>query len=284
VKKLQKRGVLVVQAVTSAAKGNRPNRYMIDYAVLRSVFDAKRSEVQHHAGCSPNGQGDSPPAGQALVRQTDENRGDLNRGNHHHRDKNPAVEKNSGILEGPKSREENQRLRKNTLGDDDEKPRRREPAETPEEEFRLRIKERHGENIDAQYVLAEVTRHLGRFELKDFLVVDEEVTTNPKALTNPIGHYVKLAQGMVKGAKEKARRAFNRIPNPPIHGEVIPQKCPKCVAAGEHYGHGVLLVANKEVYCPECNTPERFAEDQAAREARKAAWKEQQAGGDRCAA
>jgi hypothetical protein len=71
------------------------------------------------------------------------------------------------------------------------------------------MQERHPK-LDADYLLAEVTRHLGPIELKNFLEFDTATTTNPGALRNPPGHYVELAKRMVADARRATRKALKR--------------------------------------------------------------------------
>jgi hypothetical protein len=78
--------------------------------------------------------------------------------------------------------------------DDDEKPKPRAPFENPEMEFRARIAERHGTIVDAKALLQDVTGELDGAPLSEFLKADTTATTAPHKLTNPHGHYRRLAR------------------------------------------------------------------------------------------
>jgi hypothetical protein len=85
---------------------------------------------------------------------------------------------------------------------DDENPQPRKPIENPVLEFEARMQERHGPVVNAAAVLADVREELGDTPLAEFLDVDAKTTTAPSRLTNPHGHYRKLAQ---KVGRSKAR-------------------------------------------------------------------------------
>lgn len=79
--------------------------------------------------------------------------------------------------------------------DDDEQPKPRTPFQNPKEEFLARLAERHGDAVDADQVLADVQGDLGETPLVEFLEADHKATTG--RLTNPHGHYRKLARTVV---------------------------------------------------------------------------------------
>jgi len=73
---------------------------------------------------------------------------------------------------------------------DDDRLHRRREQEDPEQEFLLRLKERHAGLVDApailQCVLGDLKSHS---DLKPFLDFEEKQTTAPEKLKNPPGHY-----------------------------------------------------------------------------------------------
>jgi hypothetical protein len=83
---------------------------------------------------------------------------------------------------------------------DDEKPKPRTPLENPEMEFSARMAERHGPTVDAAALLGQVKGELGEIPLTRFLETDLTATTAPEKLTNPAGHYRKLARKLGRAA------------------------------------------------------------------------------------
>jgi hypothetical protein len=77
---------------------------------------------------------------------------------------------------------------------DDEKPKPRTPLQNSEMEFRARITERHGALVDVDVLLKDVRAELDTIPLPEFLAADLKATTAPGRLTNPHGHYRKLAR------------------------------------------------------------------------------------------
>ena len=75
------------------------------------------------------------------------------------------------------------------LTDDDFAHRRRE-LDDPEEEFLLRLQERHGDTVDRHAILHCVAGDLKSYsDLKPFLEFEQKQTTAPEKLKNPAGHY-----------------------------------------------------------------------------------------------
>jgi uncharacterized protein YdaU (DUF1376 family) len=106
-----------------------------------------------------------------------------------------------------------------SLGDDDDL------SAHPAERLRRRLRRRHGRDFDAEAVLHVVREELGRVSLNTFLEKDNEVTTNPAGLTNPIGHYRKLA-------KTLAAEGQDRITAAPPPSTPDPGICPHCANKG----------------------------------------------------
>jgi hypothetical protein len=73
---------------------------------------------------------------------------------------------------------------------DDDFLHRREELEDPEQEFLLRLEERHRDSIDRHAILQCVTGDLKSYaDLKPFLDFERKQTTAPHKLKNPAGHY-----------------------------------------------------------------------------------------------
>ena len=63
-------------------------------------------------------------------------------------------------------------------------------AEDPEQEFLLRLEERHGGSVDRYAILQCVIGDLKSYsDLKPFLDFERKQTTAPHKLKNPAGHY-----------------------------------------------------------------------------------------------
>jgi hypothetical protein len=78
---------------------------------------------------------------------------------------------------------------------DDDRLHRREELADPEQEFLLRLKERHGDSVDRHAILQCVTGDLKSFsDLKAFLDFENKQTTAPGKLRNPAGHYRRAVQ------------------------------------------------------------------------------------------
>ncbi len=106
--------------------------------------------------------------------------------------------------------EKNQRLnRQAPLGsknsiDDDFAHKRRE-LDDPEQEFLLRLQERHGESVDRHAILQCITGDLKSYsDLKAFLDFEQKQTTAPHKLKNPAGHY-RCTVGKFYEARAKRR-------------------------------------------------------------------------------
>ena len=73
----------------------------------------------------------------------------------------------------------------------------------PEQRFMARVRARHGEEFDATGILATVKAELekGSVPFEDYLQADLAKTTAPRKLTNPAGHYRKIAKDLVLTAR-----------------------------------------------------------------------------------
>ena len=92
-----------------------------------------------------------------------------------------AVEKQNSVDEHVKS------------GDDC--AHKREPIDDPEQEFLLRLRERHGRAVNPDAVVQCVLGDLKSFsDLKPFLDFERKQTTAPEKLRNPAGHYRRTVQ------------------------------------------------------------------------------------------
>ena len=91
----------------------------------------------------------------------------------------------------------------------------RSPFENPEIEFQERMRERHDGAVDSSVLLADVKSELGDIPLSEFLEADLKATTAPAKLTNPHGHYRKLARKLKRKAQvaalESVRNTRHRI-------------------------------------------------------------------------
>jgi hypothetical protein len=123
--------------------------------------------------------------------------------NHHQKEKSEKKSPETAVKgsvsgatpkEAPKAKTDSQRA------DDDGKPKLRTPLENPEMEFRARMAERHGPTVDGAALLGQVKGELGDIPLNEFLDADLTATTAPQKLTNPAGHYRKLARKLGRAA------------------------------------------------------------------------------------
>lgn len=83
-----------------------------------------------------------------------------------------------------------------------DEPPRRNSLPDPEVEFRNRLKDRHGDLVDAGAVAHSVLREL-RWDFKQlesFLDFEAKQTTDPQRLRNPPGHYRRAAQEFQQAA------------------------------------------------------------------------------------
>lgn len=88
---------------------------------------------------------------------------------------------------------------------DDDLLHRRGELDDPEQEFLLRLKERHGDLVDRHAILQCLTGDLKSYsDLKPFLEFDKKQTTAPNTLRNPAGHYRRAVQRFYK-ARAKRR-------------------------------------------------------------------------------
>lgn len=153
--------------------------------------------------------------------------------------------------------------RSNKSADDDEARPKPGETQTPEVEFRLLLVARHGSNIDPDRVLEVVRKELARGDvsLTTYLEADKLATTAPNRLSNPAGHYRKLARDLVR--KQKAdtlsrvvdlRRKMEVFTAEPARPAVVvtnpEQACPHC---GLPRGKGVLIENGVAVPCPVCS-------------------------------
>lgn len=82
---------------------------------------------------------------------------------------------------------------------------RRKELDDPEEEFLLRLQERHGESVDRHAILHCVVGDLKSYsDLKPFLQFEQKQTTAPEKLKNPAGHY-RRAVGKFYESRAKRR-------------------------------------------------------------------------------
>jgi hypothetical protein len=78
---------------------------------------------------------------------------------------------------------------------DDDFLHRKGELDDPEQEFLLRLEERHGSSVDGHAILQCVTGDLKSYsDLKPFLEFEQKQTTAPHKLTNPAGHYRRAVQ------------------------------------------------------------------------------------------
>jgi Helix-turn-helix domain len=95
---------------------------------------------------------------------------------------------------------ENQKPKPNFDDDEKPKPSARPQLSDPKDEFRERMRERHGDSFDVSATLRHIQKQLGDGEigLDKFLEADRERTTAPADLTNPPGYYRQLATDLVR--------------------------------------------------------------------------------------
>jgi hypothetical protein len=96
---------------------------------------------------------------------------------------------------------------------DDDCAHRREELDDPEQEFLLRLQERHGESVDRHAILHCLLGDLKSYsDLKPFLDFEEKQTTAPEKLKNPAGHY-SAHGGQVLRSSSKTPRLGHSLPN-----------------------------------------------------------------------
>jgi hypothetical protein len=78
---------------------------------------------------------------------------------------------------------------------DDDLAHRRKELDDPEQEFLLRLQERHGDSVDPHAIVQCVLGDLKSFsDLNQFLAFEQKQTTAPERLKNPAGHYRSTVQ------------------------------------------------------------------------------------------
>ena len=137
---------------------------------------------------------------------------------------------------------QNKKTRKLKNSDDDEKPKPRQQAASPEAEFRERLTERHGAIFDVERCMQNVRRQLdkaGGVTMADFLAADLERTTAPTAINNPNGYYTQLAKGLRHDAVAAAHAAiFDPLKQAGADAPVEPERnshgrCVECNGLGK---------------------------------------------------
>ena len=156
--------------------------------------------------------------------------------------------------------------------DDDHAGPPRERLPDPKEEMRLRLRERHGANFDIEFTLALISKELDGqcLDFEEFLTEDDTRTTNPRKLTNPTGHYRRLATDLARLAplrrhREQAATAreakspkAEKKPEVIIEPTPLSEKCPNCRCRKN--GSGVVLIDQPDgrrnaAPCPVCSPP-----------------------------
>lgn len=137
------------------------------------------------------------------------------------------------------------------LSDDDFLHRKRE-LENPEQEFLLRLKERHSDSVDGHAILHCVTGDLKSYsDFKPFLDFDRKQTTAPERLKNPAGHYRREVQKFYENRSKKREwdmREQMRVLEAKIglaHDATERPNCPlsRCNGTGEVYDAAGLATA-----------------------------------------
>jgi hypothetical protein len=96
------------------------------------------------------------------------------------------------------------------VDDDEPKSQPRPLSLSPEQEFRDRLKERHGTLCDADGCVQAVQRQLEKcfgLSMTEFLAFDAQHTTAPDVIRNPNGYYTQLAKNLRRSAVAAARAA-----------------------------------------------------------------------------
>jgi hypothetical protein len=155
--------------------------------------------------------------------------------------------------------------------DENAKTAARERLTDPRAEFRARLLDRHGAKLNPQETADLVSIDLGNRNLSlsdEFLDFDAQTTTNPAALTNPIGHYRKLVKRYAN--KHELRLLEMKIAMRARVKDDAPEKqCARC--AGSPLGKGGLINQIGEYVACECAGPAvvaLIAEMEANRQAR----------------
>jgi hypothetical protein len=98
----------------------------------------------------------------------------------------------------------------------------RQPHPDPELEMKLRLQERHPEISDDCLAFCRTSVRKFGLNWKEFLALDDQYTTNPAGLMNPIGYYYSLP---LKQAKEAAAALRDRARVPVAVKETRCEKC-----------------------------------------------------------
>jgi hypothetical protein len=133
------------------------------------------------------------------------------------------------------------------FADDDSRPK----TESEREAYLLKLLQARHPKADALKIVIFVADELRKRGgcLRDFLELDARETTNPSALTNPTGHYRKLARsvGPVR------HRPAEGEPTGPV--EPLPvAEADRCAHCGLRKGKGIVIIDGHAAHCPECVT------------------------------
>lgn len=129
---------------------------------------------------------------------------------------------------------------------------RREELDDPEQEFLLRLQERHGSSVDRHAILQCVIGDLKSYsDLKPFLQFERKQTTAPHKLTNPAGHYRRAVQKFYETRAKKRdwdmREQMRALEAKIGLGHDLPERpaCPlsRCNGTGEVYDSAGLVSA-----------------------------------------
>lgn len=140
------------------------------------------------------------------------------------------------------------------LTDDDFAHRRRE-LDDPEEEFLLRLQERHGDTVDRHAILHCVAGDLKSYsDLKPFLEFEQKQTTAPEKLKNPAGHYRRAVSKFYENRAKRRDwdiRSQMRVLEAKIGQSKDPAKEPRtcelsvCDGTGEYWDNSGFVSACK---------------------------------------
>ena len=131
----------------------------------------------------------------------------------------------------------------------------RDSLANPEEEFLQRLRERHGNSINPEAILQSVLDALQwqTTDLKQFLDFDARQTTAPEKLTNPAGHYRRVAEKFRLARakrreielKERQRDLENSLQARRAQEQYPKAKCSlsRCEGNGEFWDESGLVAA-----------------------------------------